>query len=54
MDVDLFMDALAAVMLGVLTGIGIEVLADVKANAFAVVMPALGFRISTSLENFSC
>ena len=32
------MDALAGVMLGVVNGIGIEVLADVNANAFAVVM----------------
>ena len=35
--VDLFMDTLADAMLGVLTGIDIEVLADANANAFAVV-----------------
>ena len=52
-DVDLFMDALAEVRLGVLTGIGIEVLADMNANSFAVVMTAVGFSIETTLEGFS-
>ena len=52
-DGDLFMDAMADIMLGVLTGIGIEVLPDVSANAFAVVMTALEFPVSTPLEEFS-
>ena len=49
--VDSFMDA---VICGALTGIGIEVLADVTANAFAVVMIALEFPVSTPLEEFGC
>ena len=44
-SVDLFMDALAGVMLAVLTGIGIGMLADVSANAFAVAMTALEFPV---------
>ena len=52
-SVDLFMDALASVMLAVLTGIGIGMLADVSANAFAVAMTALEFPVSTPLEEFS-
>ena len=39
-DIDLFMDALVSVMIGVLTGIGIEVLAVTNANAFTVVITA--------------
>ena len=50
---DLLMGALAEAILGVLTGIGVEVLADVSANAFVVAMPALEFPMSTSLEEFS-
>ena len=49
---DLFMDALADVMPRVLTGISIEVLVDVNANAFEVVT-ALAFTVSTTLEGFS-
>ena len=51
--VGLFMDALAGSMLGVLTGIGVEVLSDVSTNAFAVVITALEFPVSTPLEEFS-
>ena len=51
--VDLFMDALTDVMLAVLTGIDIDELADVGANAFAVVITALEFPVSTPLEEFS-
>ena len=52
-DVDLFMDVLAGVMLGDLPGIAIEVFADVNANAFAVVT-VLEFPVSTTpLEEFS-
>ena len=48
--VDLSMDVLAGVMLGLLTGIGIEVLADASGNAFALVMTALELPVSTPLE----
>ena len=51
--VNLFMDVMAGVMLGVLNGIGVEVLADIAVNAFAVVMTALEFTVSTPLEGFS-
>ena len=50
---DLFMEALAGVILGVLTGIDIDVLADVNVNALTVVMTALEFPVSTALEKFS-
>ena len=51
--VDLDMCTLADVMLGVLTGIGIGVLADAEANTFAGAMTASDFPLSTSLEEFS-
>ena len=51
--VDLFMDAVAGARLAVLPEIGIEVLSDVSANAFAVVMTALEFPVPTPLEEFS-
>ena len=51
--VDLFIDALAGVMLAVLAGIGIGMLADVSAKAFVVAMTALEFPVSTPLEVFS-
>ena len=50
MAVDLSMDALTGVMIGVLAGNGIGVLTGFTANAFAVVMSALEFPVSTSLE----
>ena len=49
--VDLCMDA---VILAVLPGIGIEALAAMSTNAFAVVITALEFPVSTPLEEFSC
>ena len=49
--VDLSMGAL---MLDLLSGIGTEVLTDVSANAFAVVMTAWGFPLLTRLEEVSC
>ena len=52
-SLDLFMDALADAMLASLTGIGIGMLVDVGANAFAVAMTALEFPVSTPLEEFS-
>ena len=51
--VDLFMDALASTMLGVLAGIAVELLLDVSANTFAVFMAASEFPVSTPLEDFS-
>ena len=48
--VDLFMDALPVAMFRVLSGIGIEVLADVTANALVVVITSLKFGVLTSLE----
>ena len=50
--VDLFMDASTGAMLRVLTGIGIEGLSDVNANASAAVMTALELPVSTPLEGF--
>ena len=51
--IGVFMDTLAGVMPGVLTGIGVEVLPDVNANAFAVAMTALDFPVSSPLDPFS-
>ena len=51
-DVDFFVDLLTDIMLVVLPGIGVEVLADVNANAFTVVT-VLEFPVSTPLEGFS-
>ena len=45
------MDVLAV---GVLVGIGTEVLTDVSAKTFAVVMTAWGFPLSARLEEVSC
>ena len=53
MTIDSFMEALAGVMLGVLSGIGMEVLAGVAANTFVFAMTALGFPVSTPLEECS-
>ena len=50
--VDFSVYPLAGAMPGVLTGICIEVLADVNTNAFAVVMTALEFPVSTPSEEF--
>ena len=51
-DVDIFMDEVAATMLGVLPRIAIEVFTGVRADAFAVIMTALEFPVSTPLEEF--
>ena len=51
--VELFMDALAGVMLAVLAGMGIGMLTGVSANAFTVAMTALEFPVSMPLEDFS-
>ena len=49
----LFKDAVADVIVGILTTIGVEVLADGNTNAFAVAMAALEFPVPTPLEGFS-
>ena len=51
--VDWFMDVLTDVMIGVLTGIYIEMFAGVNATAFTVMVTALEFPVSTPLEEFS-
>ena len=48
------MDALAALILGVLTDIGVDVLVDVNVNVFAGVMTAFEFVIPGPLEKFRC
>ena len=53
MTIDSFMEALAGVMLGVLSGISVEELADVNTNVFAFRMAALEFPVSTPLKEFS-
>ena len=53
MDVDLFMGALAGARIDFLSGLGIEVLAVVSANAFAVAIAALEFPVPTPLEECS-
>ena len=50
-DVDLSKNEL---IVGALSSIGIEVLPDVSAKAFAVVMTAWGFPLLTRLEEVSC
>ena len=52
-DVDLFVDVLAGVMIRVLRGIGVDMLAAMSENAFAVIMTALEFPVPTLLEEFS-
>ena len=49
--IDLFMGTLTDI---IITGIGVEVLTDVSANAFTVAMTALEFPVSTPLGEFSC
>ena len=51
--VNFFVDVLTDVILGILPDISIEVLTDVGANAFVVVMTALEFPMSSTLEEFS-
>ena len=52
-DDDMFINALAGVMLAVLNGIGIEVMAGVNSNTFAGVMTALEFPVTKPLKEFS-
>ena len=50
--VELFMDALTCAIIVFLTEIGVEVLPDVSANAFAVIITALEFPVLAPLEKF--
>ena len=52
--VDLTMEASTGVVMGVLPWICIGALADVNTNSFAVVVAALEFPVSKSLEEYCC
>ena len=52
--VDLSMDELAALILGVLTAIGADVLVNVNVNVLARVMAAFEFAMPGPLEEFRC
>ena len=52
-DVDMFINASADVMLAVLIGISIEVMADVNPKTFAGVMTALEFPVTKPSAEFS-
>ena len=53
--VDMLIDALTDTIIGVLPGIGVDVLLDVNVNTFvAVAMTVLEFTTPKSLEEFSC
>ena len=53
MAVDAWIDALAGVTIGFVTGIGAEVLADANGNGFASLMTALEFAVPKPLEALS-
>ena len=53
MAVDAWIDALAGVTIGFVTGIGAEVLADTNGNGFASLMTALEFAVPKPLEALS-
>ena len=46
---DVVVDALARVIMGFVSGIGVEVLADANANVFASLMPPLEFAVPKPL-----
>ena len=52
-SVNFFVNVLTDVILDILPDISIEVLTDVNINAFAVVMTALEFRVSTPPEELN-
>ena len=52
--VDLLMDVMAAIILGVRTNIGVSMLVDLNVNAFAGVMTAFGFAMPGPPEEFRC
>ena len=53
MALDAWIDALASVIIGFVTGIGVEVLADANGNVFASLMTALEFAVPEPLESLS-
>ena len=54
MAVDLLIDALTEIKLGVMTNIDIGVLVDLDVNVFAEVMAAFDFAMPGPLEEFRC
>ena len=55
MAVDAWIDALAGVIIGFVSAIGVEVLADTNGNGFASLMTALEFAVpKPSVGEFSC
>ena len=54
-EVELLIDALTVIIVGVLSGIGVDVLVEVTTNVvLAGVMTDLEFAISEPLNKFSC
>ena len=51
---DVLINALTDVTIGVMHGSGVDVLADVNVGTFVVVMTALEFTMPTALEGCSC
>ena len=54
MLVGMWIDALAGVIMGFVSGIGVEMLAGLNGNVFASPMTALEFDVPKRLEEFSC
>ena len=54
MVVGTLIDALAGVIIGFVSSIGVEMLADANVNVFASLMTALEFAVPKPLEEFSC
>ena len=52
--VDLLVDALTVMMFWVLPDIGVDVLANVNLNMFAVLMTSFEFAMPGPLEEFRC
>ena len=53
MSLDAWIDALASVIIGFMTGIGVEVLPGANGNGFASLMTALEFAVPKPLEALS-
>ena len=54
MLVDALIDAVAEVIMGMVSDIGVEVLPDATVNVFTFLMTALDFAVSKPLEDSSC
>ena len=54
MVIGAWIDALAGVIKGFVSGIGVEVLAGANINVFASLMPALEFAVPKPIYEFSC